>query len=149
MTWLHLDSNIKPAGCRRCILGSSTLVFVWEGVPACGSDFFFLYKEIYYGCTDEYFYYFNLITNILYLYPRENFGKKKKKKKKVAAKKTHIWRQCSILYISSYVIIFILCTRVWKIQGLLIHFNALCVEVDQRWVSLLWYESKDMDLSHS
>ena len=43
MTYLYLDSNIKPAGCRWCILGSSTLVFVWEEVPACGSEFFSLY----------------------------------------------------------------------------------------------------------
>lgn len=30
MTCLYLDSDNKPAGCRRCILGSCTLVFVWE-----------------------------------------------------------------------------------------------------------------------
>lgn len=41
-TALHLDSDIKPDGCRRCILGSCTLVFVWEGVPAWRGDFFFL-----------------------------------------------------------------------------------------------------------
>lgn len=60
MTWLYLDSSIKPAGCRRCILGSSTLVFVWEGVPACGGDFFFSFflLRMY---TNEYFYYFMLI----------------------------------------------------------------------------------------
>lgn len=68
MTWLYLDSSIKPAGCRRCILGSSTLVFVWEGVPACGGDFFFLFLPI----TDVYKWIFLLFyayyKKILYLY---------------------------------------------------------------------------------
>lgn len=70
-TELYLDSSIKPAGCRQCILGSSTLVFVWEGVPACGSDFFFLlYKESITDVQMNIFIILCFIQNTVFVYKR-------------------------------------------------------------------------------